>query len=150
MFARIHQQSHLVLGFCFLGDFFFFITVSISVLVIGLFIISISSWFSLGRLKFSKNLHFFRIIYFIAIWLFIIGSYNPLYFSIVCCKLCFFISNYVDLILLSFFLMSLTSSIQFSHSVVSDSLQSHGLQHTRLPCPSPTPKACLNSCPSSW
>ena len=39
---------------------------------------------------------------------------------------------------------------QFSHSVVSDSLQPHGLQHIRLPCPSPTPGACSNSCPSSW
>ena len=38
---------------------------------------------------------------------------------------------------------------QFSHSVVSDSLRPHGLQHTRLPCPSPTPRACSNSCPSS-
>ena len=38
---------------------------------------------------------------------------------------------------------------QFSCSVVSDSLQSHGLQHTRLPCPSPTPGAYSNSCPSS-
>ena len=38
----------------------------------------------------------------------------------------------------------------FSHSVVSDSLQSHGLQHARLPCPSPTPGACSNSCPLSW
>ena len=34
---------------------------------------------------------------------------------------------------------------------MSNSLQDHGLQHTRLPCPSPTPKACLNSCPlSQW
>ena len=41
-------------------------------------------------------------------------------------------------------------SVQFSHSVVCDSLQSHGLQHTRLPCPSPTPRAYSNSCPSSW
>ena len=32
----------------------------------------------------------------------------------------------------------------FSHSVVSDSLQFHGLQHTRLPCPLPTPRACSN------
>ena len=39
---------------------------------------------------------------------------------------------------------------QFSRSVVSDSMQPHGLQHTRLPCPSPTPRACSNSCPSSW
>ena len=39
--------------------------------------------------------------------------------------------------------------LRFSHSVVSDSLWPHGLQHTRLPCPSPTPKAYSNSCPSS-
>ena len=38
---------------------------------------------------------------------------------------------------------------QFSHSVVSNFLGPHGLQHTRLPCPSPTPVACSNSCPSS-
>ena len=37
---------------------------------------------------------------------------------------------------------------QFS-SVVSECLQSHGLQHARLPCPLPTPRACSNSCPSS-
>ena len=40
-------------------------------------------------------------------------------------------------------------SIQFSRSVVSDSLRPHGLQHARPPCPSPTPGACSNSCPSS-
>ena len=39
---------------------------------------------------------------------------------------------------------------QFSRSVVSNSLQSNGLQHASLPCPSPTPRACSNSCPSSW
>ena len=38
---------------------------------------------------------------------------------------------------------------QFSHSVVSDSLQPHGLQHTRLSCPSSSPGACSNSCPSN-
>ena len=39
----------------------------------------------------------------------------------------------------------------FSHSVVSDSLKPHGLQHTRLPCPSPSPRTCSNSCPlSQW
>ena len=38
---------------------------------------------------------------------------------------------------------------QFSHSVVYDSLQPRGLQHARLPCPSQSPRACLNSCPSS-
>ena len=38
----------------------------------------------------------------------------------------------------------------FSHSVVSDFFWPHGLQHTRLPYPSPSPGACSNSCPSSW
>ena len=38
------------------------------------------------------------------------------------------------------------SPVQFSHSVISDSLQPHGLQHTRLLYPSPTPGACPNSC----
>ena len=42
------------------------------------------------------------------------------------------------------------SSFQFSRSVVSDSLQPNGLQHARSPCPSPTPRAYSNSCPSSW
>ena len=37
------------------------------------------------------------------------------------------------------------SSVQFSRSVMSDSLQPHGLQHTRLPCPSPTSRAHSNS-----
>jgi len=35
------------------------------------------------------------------------------------------------------------SSLQFSRSVVSDSLRPHGLQHVRLPCPSPTPRSLL-------
>ena len=39
---------------------------------------------------------------------------------------------------------------QFSHSVVSDSLQPYGLQHARLPCVLPTPRTCSNSCPSCW
>ena len=42
-------------------------------------------------------------------------------------------------------------SLLFSNSVVSDSLWPHGLQHARLPCPSPSPQACLNICPlSRW
>ena len=39
---------------------------------------------------------------------------------------------------------------RFSRSVVSNSLWPHGLQNPRLPCPSPTPGACLNSCPLCW
>ena len=41
-------------------------------------------------------------------------------------------------------------SVQFSHSVMSESLRSHGLQHTRLLCPPPTPRTYSDSCPSSW
>ena len=37
--------------------------------------------------------------------------------------------------------------VLFSCSVISDYLRSHGLQHARLPCPSPSPGACSNSCP---
>ena len=41
------------------------------------------------------------------------------------------------------------SSVQFSHSVMSDSLRSHELQHSRPPCPPPSPGVHSNSCPSS-
>ena len=41
------------------------------------------------------------------------------------------------------------SSVQFNHSVVSDSLRPHELQHTRHPCPKPTPGVYSNSCPLS-
>ena len=51
----------------------------------------------------------------------------------------------------SYHLKSLSSSAQFSCSIVSDSLWPHGLQHARPPCPSPIPGACSNSCPlSRW
>ena len=48
----------------------------------------------------------------------------------------------------SFFLL-LIQSVQFSRSVVSDSLRPHGLQHARPPRPSPTLGACSSSCPLS-
>ena len=41
------------------------------------------------------------------------------------------------------------SSVQLSRLVMSNSLQLHGLQHTRPPCPSPTPRIYSNSCPLS-
>ena len=41
-------------------------------------------------------------------------------------------------------------SLQFSCSVMSGSLQPHGLQHARLPCPSQTPRVYSNACPSTW
>ena len=43
-----------------------------------------------------------------------------------------------------------TWNIQFSRSVMSNSLRPHGLQHARLPCPSPTPRVYSNSCPLHW
>ena len=43
----------------------------------------------------------------------------------------------------------LTESVQFSRSVMSDSWRPHESQHTRPPCPSPTPRVYSNSCPSS-
>ena len=43
----------------------------------------------------------------------------------------------------------LVSSVQFSRSVVSNFMWPHGLQHAKLPYPSPTPRACSNSYPSS-
>ena len=47
--------------------------------------------------------------------------------------------------------LSVTSSFQFSGSVVSDSLWPHEPQHARPPCPSPTPGVYPNSCPlSQW
>ena len=47
--------------------------------------------------------------------------------------------------------MTNLSSVQFRHSVMSNSLGPHGLQHTRPTCPSPTPRVCTNSCPlSRW
>ena len=53
---------------------------------------------------------------------------------------------------LKFKILNLWShSVQFSHSVVSDSLRPHGLQHARPPCPSPTPRVYSNSSPlSQW
>ena len=48
-------------------------------------------------------------------------------------------------------LLAFISSVQFSHSVMSNSLQPHGLQHARPPCPSPTSRVYANSSPlSRW
>ena len=56
----------------------------------------------------------------------------------------------IEHILTSFLAICISSMVLlFSHSVMSDSLQPHGLQNSRLPCPSPTPRAGSHSCPSS-
>ena len=63
-------------------------------------------------------------------------------------NICLMINGQFNHLLFSF---SMISPVQFSHSVVSNSLRPHGLQHTRLPCPSPTPGAYSNSCSlSRW
>ena len=55
-----------------------------------------------------------------------------------------------DAMILVFWMLSFQfSSVQFSRSVVSDSLPPHELEHARPPCPSPTPGVHPNSCPSS-
>ena len=46
-------------------------------------------------------------------------------------------------------LLGNTVTSQFSHSIMSNSLRPHGLQHTRPSCPSPTPRVYSDSCPSS-
>ena len=69
--------------------------------------------------------------------------------------LCHF-TNQIKFFILSGKLMALSHptlcfrSVQFSRSVVSDFLRPHESQHTRPPCPSPTPGVYSNSCPSSW
>ena len=52
-------------------------------------------------------------------------------------------------IIVNIYFPGLFSSVQFSHSVVSDSLRPHELQHAKPPCPSPTPRDHSDSRPSS-
>ena len=54
---------------------------------------------------------------------------------------------YTFTIFLNLFNQCKFSSVQFSHSAMSVFLWPHGLQHARLPCPSPTSRTCSNSCP---
>ena len=56
---------------------------------------------------------------------------------------CFYFTFLIDPLLL------FSCSVGRSHGL-QHSLWPHGLQHTRLPCPSPPPRACSNSCPLSW
>ena len=62
------------------------------------------------------------------------------------------LSRYKEFLIQVFLFLSLFSSIpvQFSCSVVSNSLQPHGMQHARPPCPTPTPRGYSDSCPLSW
>ena len=69
-------------------------------------------------------------------------------FSLVYFSLAIFLSQHLHLSSCS---ISNTKPVQFSRSVVSDSLQPHEPQHTRPPCPLPTPRVHRNPCPlSQW
>ena len=67
-------------------------------------------------------------------------------------RFCFHIFTYISSYKHMYFEMwiAYSLSVQFSGSVLSDPLGPHGLQHARLPCPSPNPRACSNSCPLRW
>ena len=98
----------------------------------------------LGKILFREN-SFFLCVCFLLIYLFI---YLFFYFTILYwfCHTWLAISMTIICHNNMYF-----SSVQLSHSVVSDSLQPHALQHTKLPCPSPTPRAYSNSYPlSQW
>ena len=77
-------------------------------------------------------------------WLYL--YFFPFIISLLISSLPFSLFSLCELLLVGYWDFNLL----FSHSVVSDSLWHHGLQHTRLPCPSPTPGASSNSGPSSW
>ena len=62
---------------------------------------------------------------------------------------CGYVIHHFNVHSLLYRFLLMTYLVQFSSSVVSDSLWSHGLQHARLSCPSPTPGAYSHSCPSS-
>ena len=82
--------------------------------------------------------------HFICMWL-----YMYIFWKMSIQVLCLFCNQ---VICFSLFLMlsCMFSSVQFSCSVVSDSLRPHELQHARTPCLSPTPGVYPNPCPSSW
>ena len=60
-----------------------------------------------------------------------------------------YVSVCIDVYFLYLYINCL-SSVQFSHSIISNSLRPHELQHPRPSYPSPTPGVYSNSCPSSW
>ena len=73
------------------------------------------------------------------------------YFPILCpypCSICM-LPIFNSQIFIPLLAQDFLTLLLFSHSVVSDSLRPHGLQHARLLCPSPSPGACSNSCPLS-
>ena len=77
--------------------FFFFFSESITLLVIGFFILSVSSGIGLGRVTFLGFAHFFYVVRLISMLLFLAFSYNPLYFCGVHCNFFFYVSDCIHL-----------------------------------------------------
>lgn len=105
MIVRIHNWNHLVLGF---PESFFVFTDSISLLTIGLFTFSISTWFSLGKLHVSRNLSIPRF----PIWwcMFAHICLSQSFVFLWChCNVSYFISDFICLN--SFFLVNLVTSL---------------------------------------
>ena len=150
-------------GFLFVGRFL--ITVSISMLLMALLRFSISSWFSFGRLYFLRIhpclpscLFYWYIVPDSSLMILCISVLSvvisPFSFLILLIWFfSFFFKWWVWLMVCLFYLPSQRTSfsVQFGHSVVSNSLWPHKLQHARPRCPSPTPGIYSNSCPlSQW
>ena len=74
-------------------------------------------------------------------------SVSSFIFPFICSHMKYYITSYNTVLYYVSLVIWLFLSTCY---VVSDSLQPHELQHARLPCPSPTPRACSDSCPSSW
>ena len=97
---------------------------------------------SLGTLLHSLNLHWSSILHMVMYMLecYSAKSSHPFLLPLV--------QKSVLYIWISLAVLHTESSVQFTHSVVSDSLWPHELQHTRPPCPSPTPRVHSYSHPS--
>ena len=97
-------------------------------------------------LNYIKHKSWHKVVY--NIFAFLLSTISHfLFLLLLICAFSF--KNYSDYSLPKFCQFYWYHSVHFSCSVVSNCLQPHGLQHARLPCPSPTPRACSNSCQSS-
>ena len=96
--------------------------------------------------SFQKSIHFkMAIVKFQNEILFIILAYKIKFISLI---ICFFRESFQCLLVCQLYFLYFIS-VQFSHSVMSDSLRPHESQHARPPCPSPTPGVHSDSHPSS-
>ena len=106
-------------------------------------------------LRHTQHLHYYSISYHVCyyyIWVYcLVGFpyftdgfvlYYLTFLSLVEWRYLIFSSDYLAYLIISYLIIN---SVQFSHSVMSNSLRPHGLQRARLPCPAPPPRACSNS-----